>query len=237
MRLQWRRMAAVLAGGLLMAGSAAAESDGSALGGLRHAVICPPFKGPAEPAEAYHAEMVKLLEASEGIELMEGSRSLLRRSPEFTFRVNGAVVEQEDGQMFVTVSVVDSARREQIASLVAPAFTNRQAMAAWKRTVRESIERRVAKLPFECRIRRKAGQQSYSLDRGLGAGLEPGMVLYVATDEEPILSQTTGEIIGRESSRPVGQIEVFRVMDHTAYARPVAGTSLPRSASLFARTF
>jgi hypothetical protein len=133
--------------------------------------------------------------------------------------------------------LMDGARREQIASLVAPASTNNQTMAAWRRTVRESMERRVGKLPFECRVRRKTGQRSYSLDRGLGSGLEPGMVLFVAIDEEPILSQYTGEIIGRESSRPVGQIEVFRVMEHTAYARPVSGTTLPRSASLFARTF
>ena len=84
---------------------------------------------------------------------------------------------------------------------------------------------------------RQQGQESISLDRGLASGLEPGMVLYVSVDEEPLLSPVTGAIIGRDSPRAAGQIQVFRVLDETAYARPVMNTKLPRTAKLFARSF
>ena len=63
------------------------------------------------------------------------------------------------------------------------------------------------------------------------------MVLYVSLDEEPLISPVTGETIGRDSPRAAGQIEVFRVMENTAYARPVGETKLPRFSKLFARTF
>ena len=99
------------------------------------------------------------------------------------------------------------------------------------------MTRRAAKLPFECRVRRKTGQESISLDRGLGAGLQPGMVLYVSMEEEPLISPVTGEIVGRDSPRAVGQIQVFRVMEDTAYARPVLDTKLPLFSRLYARSF
>jgi hypothetical protein len=101
----------------------------------------------------------------------------------------GEIVENEDGQVFVTVSLVDAARKEQIASHVAPA-SEKASIAAWKKTIQKDMQRRASKLPFECRIRRKAGQSSYSLDRGLGSGLQPGMVLYVSVDEEMLISPT-----------------------------------------------
>lgn len=206
-------------------------------GVLRHAVVCPAFKGAAPLAGIYHAEMVKLLEAADGVEYLTGARASKRRAPEFVFRVNGEVLEDEEGLLFVTVTLTDVARKEAIASLVAPATGDRQALAAWRKTLQGSIEERVEKLPFECRIRRQRGQDSYTLDRGLASGLQPGMVLEVARDDEVLVSHATGEVIGRESQRPVGKIEIFRVMERSAYARPVAGTSLPRSARLYARTF
>ena len=86
-------------------------------------------------------------------------------------------------------------------------------------------------------VRRQQGQESVSLDRGLNSGLQPGMLLYVSMDEEPLLSPVTGEIVGRDSPRAAGQIEVFRVMENTAYARPADGTKLPRFSRLYARTF
>ena len=75
------------------------------------------------------------------------------------------------------------------------------------------------------------------MDRGLGSGLAPGMVLYVSVDEETLISPATGEIIGRDSPRAVGQIQIFRVMEDAAYARPVAGTKLPRFSKLHAKSF
>jgi hypothetical protein len=203
---------------------------------LRHAVACPPFKGEAALASLYQAEMVKMLRSTEGVEYLEGPHAL-RNAPEFIYRVDGAIVTNEEGQAFVTVTLTDDARKERIASLVAPASADPAAIEAWKRTIQTDMTRRALKLPFECRVRRQAGQESVSLDRGLDSGLQPGMVLYVSMEEEPLISPATGEIIGRDSPRAVGQIQIFRVMENTAYARPVLDTKLPLFARLYARTF
>ena len=110
-------------------------------------------------------------------------------------------------------------------------------IAGWSRTIQTDMTRRASKLPFECRVSRQRGQESVSLDRGLGAGLEPGMVLYVSADEEPLISPATGEIVGRDSPRAVCQIQIFRVMDDAAYARPTLDSKLPRFENLFGRSF
>lgn len=239
MTRKWiQRMAVGCAAFALAASSALAEDAVPApTGMLRHAVACPPFKGDPELAKIYHAEMVKMLKAADGVEYLEGARAMADRAPEFVFRINGSIATNEDGQPFVVVTLVDAARQEQIASHIAPASADKSVIAAWKRTIQTDMARRAAKLPFECRVRRQQGQDSLSLDRGLDAGLQPGMVLYVSLDEEPLLSPVTGEVIGRDSPRAVGQIEVFRVMENTAYARPTADTRLPRFSGLYARTF
>ena len=204
---------------------------------LKHAVICPPFKGEPGLAARYHAELVALLKAEPGIDYLEGPRATGRKAPEFRYRINGAIVANEGGQPYVTVALVDEARAERIASHVAPAAADPQALAAWKRTLQADMARRAARLPFECRVRQQLGQESVSLDRGLASGLQPGMVLYVSVDEEPLISPVTGETVGRDSPRAVGQIQVFRLVENAAYARPVAGTDLPRFAKLHARSF
>lgn len=229
--------AAVCTAGTWASGAAAAETAEPPPVVLKHAVVCPPFKGDPAIATVYRDEMVKLLKAAEGVEYLEGVRALARRTPEFTFRINGSVVTNEEGKPFVLVAVVDEARQEQIASHIAPASTEPAVVSAWIRTIQADIKRRASKLPFECRVTRRTGQESVSLDRGLNAGLEPGMVLYVSADEETLISPNTGEIIGRDSPRAVGQIQIFRVMEDSAYARPVAGTKLPRFTKLFARSF
>lgn len=204
---------------------------------LRQAMVCPSFKGDPVLASIYHDEMVKMLKAIPGIEFLEGRRALAQHAPEFIFRVNGSIVTNEDGQLFVVVALEDGARKEQIASHIAPASTNAAAIAAWNRTIQADMARRASRLPFECRIRRQQGQESVTLDRGLDSGLQPGMLLYVSVDEEPLLSPITGEVIGRDAPRAVGQVEVFRVKKNTAYARPVGETKLPRVSRLFARSF
>ena len=243
MRQRWtRRVALGCVAVVLSAGGTALQAAEVAAPvqdpvSLRHAVACPPFKGDADLADAYHAEMVNMLKATDGIEYLEGARASTRRAPEFTYRINGSILQNEEGQSFVVVTLMDDARKEQIASHVAPASTEPSAIEAWKRTIQADMKRRSSRLPFECRVRRQQGQGSVSLDRGLGSGLQPGMILYVSIDEEPLMSPVTGEIIGRDSPRAVGQIEVFRVMENTAYARPYGETKLPRFAKLFARAF
>lgn len=229
-----------LAGGLVLwlaVPGGGAEEAVMAPVGLRHAVACAPFKGDSPLAETYHAILVEMLKGADNIEYLEGKQATARRAPEFIFRIHGAVEEDEEGQLFVTVTLEDAARKEVLASHVAPASDDPVALAAWQKTIQASMERRAAKLPFECRLRRQRGQGSLSIDRGLSSGLQPGMQLYVSMDEEPILSQMTGEVIGRESSRPFGEIQVFRVMANKAYARPVEGTKIPRHSRLFAWTF
>lgn len=215
------------------AGAWAAEAGKAPAAILKHAVICPPFKGDAAIAAIYHAEMTKMLKAAPTIEYFEGARRL----PAFSYRINGSIVTNEDGQLFVMVTLVDEARKEQIASHVALASLDPALVSGWSRTIQADIDRRATKLPFECRITRQQGQESISLDRGLASGLEPGMVLYVSVDEEPLLSPVTGEVIGRDSPRAAGQIQIFRVMEDAAYARPTLDTKLPRFTKLYARSF
>ena len=229
---KWLGAIVGLACGLAAGGAGAAEAAPAAPT-LNHAVVCPPFKGDTVVAGLYHAEMVRMLKSTPGIEYFDGARPL----PEFTFRVNGEVETNEEGQVFVRVTVLDAARKEQIASHVAPASLDPDLIAGWSRTIQTDMTRRAAKLPFECRVSRQRGQESVSLDRGLGAGLEPGMVLYVSADEEPLISPATGEIVGRDSPRAVCQIQIFRVMDDAAYARPTLDSKLPRFENLFGRSF
>jgi hypothetical protein len=234
---KWTGAVAVCAALWLGGSGAVVAASAEESAGLRHAVACAPFKGDPALASLYHGIVVEMLKQAAGVEYLEGPRALARRAPEFTFRVTGAILETDEGQSFVAVTLEDAARKEQIASHVAVATTNAAVLASWKKTIQSSMERRAAKLPFECRVRRQQGQTSLTLDRGLGSGLQPGMRLYISMDEELILSQATGEVIGRESPRAVGQIEVFRVMENTAYARPVAETKLPRFSKLYAWTF
>ena len=229
---KWLGAIVGLACGLAAGGAGAAEAAPAAPT-LNHAVVCPPFKGDTVVAGLYHAEMVRMLKSTPGIEYFDGARPL----PEFTFRVNGEVETNEEGQVFVRVTVLDAARKEQIASHVAPASLDPDLIAGWSRTIQTDMTRRASKLPFECRVSRQRGQESVSLDRGLGAGLEPGMVLYVSADEEPLISPATGEIVGRDSPRAVCQIQIFRVMEDAAYARPTLDSKLPRVENLFGRSF
>ncbi|NLB64857.1 MAG: hypothetical protein GX803_00075 [Lentisphaerae bacterium] len=236
-KLAWAGVVCALAATLAAAPSfAESPATPSPAGALRHAVFCPPFKGPAELAGLYHATLVGMLQEAAGVEYMEGLRMRLR-APEFSYRIQGEIIEDAEGRAYVAVTLTDATRKEQIASYVAPASTEPGTLAAWKRTLQRDIQRRATKLPFECRIRRQMKQSSYTLDRGLGSGLLPGMILHVALDEEALISPVTGEIIGRDSPQAVGQIQVFRVMEHSAYARPLPGVQLPRAGKLYARTF
>ena len=221
---------------LLWAGLSTGWAAGT--GSLRHAVICPPFKGDSELAPVYHEEMVKLLKSEDGVEYLEGVKALARRAPEYTYRVLGSIETNKEGDSFIVISLVDAARKEQVASHIAPASLGKSDLGTWKRAMKSAIERRTAKQPFECRVtRRRRGQSSVSLDRGLGSGLKPGMVLDLAEEEEMLISPETGEVVGRDSPRAVGRIKVFRVMSDTAYARPVEGTKIPATKTLCARSF
>jgi len=205
---------------------------------LKHAVVCPPFKGNSELASLYHEEMVDLLKSEKGVEYLEGVRALSRRAPQYTYRVLGSIETNEEGDSFILISLMDQARKEQVASHIAPASEKKTDLKNWRRAMKTAIERRTSKQPFECRAtRRRRGQSSISLDRGLDSGLKPGMVLELAREEETLISPDTGEVVGRDSPRAVGQIKVFRVMASSAYARPVEGTEIPRTKSLCARSF
>lgn len=207
------------------------------LSSLRHAVVCPPFKGDSDLAAVYHGALVDMLRESPRIDLLEGDRALARNAPAFTYRIAGEIF-REDGQDFIVLQLTDAARRELIASFVSPASRNPAALNQWKRVVRADMQRRVDALPVECRILRKQGQDSLTLDRGLSSGLRPGMVLQAVVAEEPLISPFTGEEFGRDTPAPIGSVRVFRVNDDNAYARPLPDTpSIPRKGSLYAREF
>lgn len=213
-----------------------ADPEVPSLSTLRHAVVCPPFKGDVALAPLYHAELLRMLRESPRVELLEGNRALARNAPAFTYRITGEVFA-EDGQSFVSLQLTDAARKELLASFVSPASANPALLAQWSQIVRSDMQRRVSALPVECRILRKQGQDSLTLDRGLGSGLRPGMVLQAVVAEEPLISPFTGEEFGRDTPAPVGPVRIFRVNEDNAYARPLPGTAVPRKGSLYAREF
>ena len=206
------------------------------LSSLRHAVVCPPFKGDSDLAALYRDELLRTLRSSPRVDLLEGDRALARNLPAFAYRIAGEVFS-EDGQTFVSIQLTDAARRELIASFVSPASSNPALLSQWTEVVRADMQRRVDALPFECRILRKQGQDSLTLDRGLPSGLRPGMVLQAVVAEEPLISPFTGEEFGRDTPAPIGSVRVFRVNDDNAYARPLPGTAIPRKGTLYAREF
>ena len=206
------------------------------LSSLRHAVVCPPFKGDPDLATLYRDELLDTLRSSPRIDLLEGDRALARNTPAFVYRIAGEVFS-EDGQAFVSLQLTDVARRELIASFVSPASENPALLSQWTQVVRADMQRRVDAMPFECRILRKQGQDSLTLDRGLSSGLRPGMVLQAVVAEEPLISPFTGEEFGRDTPAPVGPVRVFRVNEDNAYARPLPDTAVPRKGSLYAREF
>lgn len=212
------------------AANAAAERPSPS--NLRHAVVCPPFSGEEPAAHVYRDLIAGLLQADPRVEYLDGAAATAKRAPQFTYHVRGDV---KDGVL--RLALVDVSRREVIATHATPVTADPQKLAAWGERFRQDVARRVARMPFECRVEAQAGQESLTLDRGLGSGLEPRMVLYVSGPEEELLDPRTGETVGRDAPRAYGQIVVFRVNARTAYARPLPGTVLPRSGELIARSF
>ncbi len=215
----------------------APPADSVPLDGLRHAVACPPFQGPADVAALYRDEIIRLLNSNPRVEFLEGSKALAKNAPAFIYHLTGQVAPGPDGELAVTVRLVDVARKETIAAFSAPASTNRADLAKWCRSVRRDMERRARAIPFECAVQQHADSPNLTLDRGLAAGLQPGMVLYVLRRETPILSHATGQEIGRDTPRALGQIKIYRVVDNAAYARPHPGTVIPKNRKIYAREF
>jgi len=202
---------------------------------LRHAVACPPFTGLEPYAQLCHEKVVAMIkQASTEIEFLEGTAASAKKAPKFTYRLYGDVREGRDGTPEVTVSLVDEARHEEVASYTAPISDASADLSAWISVVRTDMRRRVRKMPFECAVEAEAGRATLTLDRGLSSGLQPGMVFYISGMEEEILDHNTGEVIGRDSPRAYGKIVVFRVNKGNAYARPVEGTALPKRGQFFA---
>ena len=137
----------------------------------------------------------------------------------------------------MTIQLVDGYRNEVMATHRTAASTNAASLEAWCRVVKKDMDRRGAHVPFECMVQREEGREALVLDRGLDAGLEPRMTLYVSGKEEVLLDPQTGEVVGRDAPRAYGQIVVYRVNAHNAYARPVEGTKLPKRGTWVARSF
>ncbi len=205
---------------------------------LRHAVACPPFTGLEPYAQLCHGKIVAMLkQASTEIEFLEGTAASAKKAPKFTYRLYGNVSEGRDGTPQVTVSLVDEARHEEVASYTSPISDASADLSSWMSVMRADMRRRVRKMPFECSVMAEEGRTSLTLDRGLSSGLKPGMVFYISGMEEEILDHNTGEVIGRDSPRAYGKIVVYRVNKANAYARPVEGTVLPAHGPFFAYAF
>ena len=205
---------------------------------LRHAVACPPFTGLEPYAQLCHEKVVAMLkQAATEIEFLEGTAASAKKAPKFTYRLYGEVCEGRDGTPEVTVTLVDAARQEEIASYTAPISDASADLSAWISVVRADMRRRVRKMPFECSVEAEKGRTTLTLDRGRSSGLQPGMVFYISGMEEEILDHNTGEVIGRDSPRAYGKIVVFRVNALNAYARPTEGTELPKRGQFFAHAF
>ena len=186
-------------------------------------------------SEIKRDHIVKLLKESHNVCFFDTAAT--KKVPVFHYRVDGSVSLRPDGSPVVTVRLVDVARGDVLADYSAPASADKSRLAAWCRVVRKDLKRRVRHIPFECDAHRKFGQDSITLDRGADAGLLPRMVLYVSERSEPIIDHATGKVVGHDTPRTFGQVVVFRVLDRTAYVRPLPGTAIPRRAKLFVRSF
>ena len=215
----------------------AADSAPISLAELRHAVACPPFTGLEPYAHICHEKAVEMLKGSSSIEFLEGAAATARNAPMFTYRLYGHVVAAPDGTPVITITLQDAARGEEVAAMTMPISTNAAALDVWISAVRTDMRRRVRKMPFECCAESHKGRSTLTLDRGLSAGLEPGMTFYISSVEEEILDHNTGEVIGRESPVTYGKVVVFRVNARSAYARPLPGVELPMRGPLYAHAF
>jgi len=224
---------AVLAAALCLAAPAADAQTGSAPSPLRHAITVPAFKGESDRATAYRDALLERLRSCPRIELIPYSR---RTRPVYTYRVDGKILgEGKEAQ--VEIKVVDLARDETLFTTVLPAETAAD-LAAWEEAASENIARATAVMPFECAVNPpRKGNVSYVIDRGLAAGIYPGLVLNIAVEEDPLLDPETGEIIGRHSRRSFGQVQIFRVGEQSSYGRSI-GNPFPEDAERFvAREF
>ena len=167
------------------------------------------------------------------MELIPYSR---RVRPVYTYRVDGRILgEGKDAK--IEIKVTDLAREEVLFNSVLPAATADD-FAAWEESAGANIARASAVMPFECAVTPpRKGNTSYVIDRGLAAGIYPGLVLDIAVEEDPLIDPDSGEIIGRHSKRSFGKVQIFRVGEQSSYARSV-GEAFPETAARFvAREF
>lgn len=244
MKILFRALSSCLLLGWLTSANAPAQNvtpmvkvdDGGTLA-VKHAIACPPFKGESILATRYRDALLQILGSTDGIELLEGAHAKPSRSPRFTYRIQGEVFRDARDNAFVSLVITDSARNEPIGSYMASASLDDSQLKAWSENLRNTLLLKTAQLPFECGIsRHRTQQESLTLDRGLSAGLQPGVLLELAADEVPLISPVTGEEVGRDAGKSIGIVEVFRVSDRSAYARLKSGT-LPKRGDVFARTF
>ena len=224
---------AVLAAACLLAAPAARAQAGTAPSPLRHAITVPAFKGESERATAYRDALLQRLRDCPRVELIPYSR---RVRPVYTYRIDGRI-SGEGKEAKIEIKVTDLARDEVLFTSVMPA-AGAEDLAAWEDAASENIARASAVMPFECAVTPpKKGTASYVIDRGLAAGIYPGLVLDIAVEEDPLLDPDTGDVIGRHSKRSFGKIQIFRVGDQSSYGRSI-GEPFPENAARFvAREF
>lgn len=216
--------------GLLLCAGVLQAQDYQPPEGLRHAVVCPPFKGAKDLATRYHDALIEALKKTAHVDVLDAAR---KHPPHYTYRIEGQLLPSSlpDGDPLLVLTMMDLARREEIASYISP--ITESGLNQWVRNTLDAITSKMAILPFECRLTRTRVQQaSFSLDRGLSAGLQPGMVLRVAEAEDDLISPESGMVVGRNAPHAFGQIRIFRVEENNAYARPVEGTVFPRGRGL-----
>jgi hypothetical protein len=226
-------LAAAFAAACCLAAPAARAQAGTAPSPLRHAITVPAFKGESDRATAYRDALLQRLRECPRVELIPYSR---RVRPVYTYRVDGRILG-EGKEAKIEIKVTDLAREEVLFTSVLPAATAED-LAAWEDTASANIARASAVMPFECAVTPpKKGTASYVIDRGLAAGIYPGLVLDIAVEEDPLIDPDTGDVIGRHSKRSFGKIQIFRVGDQSSYGRSI-GEPFPESAARFvAREF
>lgn len=228
-----RALSAAIAAACLLAAPAARAQAGTAPSPLRHAITVPAFKGESDRATAYRDALLQRLRDCPRVELIPYSR---RVRPVYTYRVDGRILG-EGKEAKVEIKITDLARDEELFTVVHPAGTAED-LATWEDAASANIARATAVMPFECAVTPpRKGNTSYVIDRGLAAGIYPGLVLDIAVEEDPLIDPDSGETIGRHSKRSFGKVQIFRVGEQSSYARSV-GEAFPETAARFvAREF
>lgn len=232
---------------LALAGRLAAGVDAEEAPALRLALRCDPFVLKDVPPERVAAAPDLKTMAEKLGDALEASGRFLLLPPEagaklpptpyFYYAITAQVTAlPEEGQWRVRLELWDRTRKERIGRISADLKSSGCEQKCLDLVVAYMLKK-VRVFPFECAVTHVSKNGSFTLDAGRKSGLEPDMELELAERDLDLVDPKTGEIIGREDTRAIGRIDIFRVEPDKAYGRLTTNAPIKSKRPLMARSF